>query len=204
MPEQTSSEIVGVVETGKPKNKFDKIVIFFFSVVIVVGTIGLTCVLAGAAIARYVFRLNFYGFEEIAVLIAFWLYFAGATYGSYNRTHIAVSVVESYLQESLTKRILFFSRHLITVCVCALFTYYAYDFFEFGFFGPLGDFRFRPTTQLWRIPMWTSYLAVLVGFIFMEIYFIRDLILSGKALFGGAPPSLKTDAPQQELIQGEN
>jgi TRAP-type C4-dicarboxylate transport system permease small subunit len=179
------------------KNKFDKIVIGFFSLVLVIGTIAITGVLTWATVSRYVFKRNFMGFEEIAILIACWLYFAGAAYAAYNNTHIAVSVVDSYLKDSMTKRILIFIRWLITAAVCGLFTYYAYDFFMFNFLGPLGDFRFQPTTQLWRIPMWASVLAVFVGFVFMEIYFIRNMVLSGKALFQ------KTPVPQQEPLLEE-
>jgi len=40
-------------------------------------------------------------------------------------------------------------------------------------------------------------LAVFVGFIFMEIYFIRNAIISGKALF-------QKTVPQHEPLQGEN
>jgi TRAP-type C4-dicarboxylate transport system permease small subunit len=180
------------------KNIFDKIVIGFFSLVLVLGTIAITGVLTWATVSRYVFQISFMGFEEIAILIACWLYFAGAAYAAYNNTHIAVSVVDSYLEDSLIKRILIFTRWLITASVCGLFTYYAYDFFMFNFMGPLGDFRFQPTSQLRRIPMWTSVMAVLVGFVFMEYYFIRNMILSGKALFPAKP------APQQEPLQGEN
>ena len=182
MSEQ-SIEMAGGVKTAKPKNIFDKAAVGFFSVVIVIGTIGLTCVLTGAAAARYIFRVNFFGFEEIAILLAFWVYFAGAAYGAYNNTHISVDLIDSYLKEGRFKRIMTFLRWLVTASVCGLFTYYAYRFFEFGFVGPLGNFRFRPATQFWRIPMWTSYLAVFVGFVFIEIYFIRNLISSVKALF---------------------
>jgi len=193
----TQCEIAETVEAVKPKNIFDKIVIGFFSLVLVLGTIAITGVLAWATVSRYVFKINFVGFEEIAILIACWLYFAGAAYAAFNNTHIAVSVVDSYLQDSFTKRLLIFIRWLITASVCGLFTYYAYDFFAFGFFGPLGNFRFQPTSQLWRIPLWTSYLAVFVGFIFMEVYFIRNAFLSGKALFHKTPV-------QREPLQEEN
>ena len=199
MPEQTETAVN--VEAAKPKNIFDKVVIGFFSIVIGIGTIGLTGVLTWVTVSRYIFQTNFSGFEEICVLLACWLYFAGATYGAYNNTHIAVSVVDSYMQDSLKKRGLIFLRWLTTASVCGLFVYYAYDFFAFNFFGPLGDFRFQPTSQIWRIPMWTSVLAVFVGFIFMEIYFIRNMIISGKALF---QKNHNKTVPQQEPLQGEN
>ena len=189
-------------QTIKPTNIFDKIVIFLCSLVLVFGTLALTGVLAGATGARYLFHVNFYGWDEIAVLFAFWLYFAGAAYGAFNRTHITVSVVDSYVKEGRLKRILLFLRQLITVIACGFFTYYAYRAFSFQFLGPLGDFRFQPRTQLLRIPTWTSYLPILIGFVFMQLYFTRDLILSGKALFGGGAYK-ESDVPRQEPLQEE-
>ena len=189
-------------QTVKPTNIFDKVVIFLCSIVLVIGTLILTGVLTWATAARYVFHINFYGWDERAVLLAFWLYFAGAAYGAFNRTHITVSIVDSYLQEGQLKKVLIFIRQLVTVIACGFFTYYTIRAFEFQFFGPgpRWAFRFQPRTELLRIPMWASYLPILLGFILMQLYFMRDLILSAKALFQ------KTDVPQQnqqEPLQGE-
>jgi len=164
-------------------NKANKILIGVFSVVIAVGSVALTCIIAGAAAARYIFKTNFYGYEEIAVLVAFWLYFMGAAYGAYNNTHVSADVVDAYFPPGRTKRFLTFVRWLITVCVCGLFAFYGYGFFEFGFVGPLGNFQFLPTSMVWRIPLWTSYSAIFAGLIFMEIYFLRNLVTSAVALF---------------------
>jgi TRAP-type C4-dicarboxylate transport system permease small subunit len=199
MSEQTGNEAAENAGTITPANIFDKVAIFFFSLVLVLGTLALTAVLTGATAARYLFHVNFYGFDEIAVLLAFWLYFAGSAYGAFNRTHITVSVVDSYVKEGRFKRVLMFLRHLCTVIACGFFTYYAYRAFEFQLLGPLGDFRFQAMTQIWRIPLWVSFLAILVGFVFMQIYFTRDLILSVKELFRPDAPST-----QQEPLQGEN
>ena len=200
MSEQTNNNVMeSVGKTLRPTNIFDKIVIFFCSFVLVIGTLILTGVLTGATAARYLFHVNFYGWDEIAVLLAFWLYFAGAAYGAFNRTHITVSIVDSYVKEGQFKNILLFIRQLVTVIACGFFTYYALRAFEFQFFGPgpRWEFRFQPRTQLLRIPVWTSYLPILIGFILMQLYFTRDLILSFIAL------SRKPDAPKQEHLQEE-
>lgn len=184
MSEQSLCEIAEVVESTQPKTLFDKIVVRALSAMIAVTSLAMTCVLAGAAASRRVFEINFSGYDEIAIVIGFWLYFMGAAYGAYNNTHVSADVVDAYFPESTTKRILTFLRCLITVCVCGLFTYYGFGFFEFGFVGPLGNYTFKPTSMVWRIPLWTSYLAIFAGLILMEIYFLRNLVLSVMALFG--------------------
>lgn len=202
MSEQSLRETAEAAKTEKLGSKANRILIAVFSAVIALGSIGLTLIIAGAAAARYVFKTNFYGYEEIAVLVAFWLYFTGAAYGAYNNTHVSADVVDAYFPESQAKRVLTFLRWLITVGVCGLFTCYGFDFFEFGFVGPLGNFQFLPTSMVWRIPLWTSYSAIFAGLIFMEIYFFRNLIISAKALF--SKTGLKeTILPKQDSCQEE-
>ena len=185
MSEQSLCEIADVVETKKPRNKFDRVVIGAFSVVLAANALILTLVICGAAASRYLFKINFYGYDEIVILLAFWFYFIGAAYGSYNNTHVSADVVDAYCKEGPTKRVLTFVRHLITAGICGVYMYFGYNFFMFGFAGPLGNFTFQPKSMVWRIPLWTSYSAIFVGLIFMEIYFLRNLVLSTKALFGG-------------------
>jgi TRAP-type C4-dicarboxylate transport system permease small subunit len=170
------------MSNGAERNIFDRIVVGFFTIVIVANSLLITLIIAGAAVARYIFKVNFYGYEEIAVLVAFWLYFMGAAYGSYNNTHVSADIVDAYLPECRIKRALTFVRHLVTCAVCGLFAYYGYEFFSFGFVGPLGNFQFKPTSMVWRIPLWTSYAAIFAGLILMEVYFLRNLVLSARKL----------------------
>jgi TRAP-type C4-dicarboxylate transport system permease small subunit len=164
------------------KNIFDKICVGFFSVVIVVNSLIMTLMITCAALARYVFKFNFYGYDEIVVLVAFWMYFLGAGYGAYNNSHVSADIVDAYFPECATRRILRVLRWLITCVACGLFVYYGYGYIKFSFLGPLGNFMAIPKSMVWRIPLWTSQAAIFSGLIFMEIYFLRNLVLSVGAL----------------------
>ena len=191
MSEQSLCEIAEVVESTQPKTLFDKIVVRALSAVIAVTSLAMTCVLAGAAASRRVFEINFNGYDEIAIVIGFWLYFMGAAYGAYNNTHVSADVVDAYFPEGPTKRALTFLRCLITASICCIFTYFGYHFFMFGFAGPLGNYTFQPKSMVWRIPLWTSYAAIFIGLIFMDVYFLRNLVLSVKALAAGGKGDAK-------------
>ena len=169
----------------KPKNIFDKVLIFVCSSFMFFGSMFLAIIISAAAFVRYVLGGDLYGFEEIVKLIAFWVYFMGAAYGSFNNTHVSADLVSSYVPEGIAKRILFFARDLVTFAVCGLFTWYGYTFFMFGYMGPLGTGIAIPTTTVWRIPLWTSYLSIFFGLICMSIYFFRNLFQSTAALFRG-------------------
>ncbi len=169
----------------KPRNLFDKVVVNGFSAVTLLMSVLLSILIAMATFVRYVIQGDLYGYEEWVKLFAFWLYFSGAAIGAFNRTHVSADLVQSYVPEGVAKRLLVFAKDLITVSVTLLFVWYGYGFFMFGFMGPLGTGIALPKTTIWQIPLWTSYLAIFLGLIFMAFYFTRDLLMSTKALLSG-------------------
>lgn len=176
------SECVSSVDT--PKNIFDRIIVNSFSVICFVSAVSLTLIICVATFFRYILEGNLYGYEEWVKMLAFWLYFIGAAIGAYSRTHVSADLVNAYLPDGRLKKFLIVVRNLVTVCVASLFTWYGFDFFMFGYLGPLGTGIAIPTTSVWRIPMWIGYLPVFIGLLFMVIYFARDLVLSLRDLFG--------------------
>lgn len=138
----------------------------------------LALMIGAATLMRYVFKTDLYGYEEWVKLLAFWLYFSGAACGALNGTHVSADIVNSYVPEGVFKRVLVVIKNLVTVGISGLFLYYGYGFFLFGFLGPLGNGIAVPMTTVWRIPLWTSYLAIFGGLAFMVLYFVRDLWVS--------------------------
>lgn len=169
----------------QPSNIFDKIVVNSFSLVTSSMSILLTILISLATFTRYILKGDLYGYEEWVKLLAFWLYFSGAAIGAFNGTHVSADLVQSYVPNGTLKRFLVFLKDLITVGVTALFVWYGYDFFMFGFRGPLGTGVAIPMTTIWRVPMWWSYLAVFLGLVFMLYYFSVYLFKSAKELFLG-------------------
>ncbi|MCF7935904.1 MAG: TRAP transporter small permease [Synergistales bacterium] len=173
----------------KPENLFDKIVINGFSLVAFTMAILLVVLICTTTILRYVFQIDLFGYEEWVKLFAFWLYFSGAAMGAFDGTHISADVVEAYFPSGHFKRAIIVVKDLVTVGVSLLFVWYGYNFFMFGFLGPLGTGIALPKTTTWQIPLWTWYLAVLLGLLFMSVYFIGELVRSVKHLITGGRTS---------------
>ncbi|WP_232207755.1 TRAP transporter small permease [Aminomonas paucivorans] len=157
----------------------------FFSLVCFSMSVLLAALITAATLMRYVFQADLYGYEEWVKLFAFWLYFCGAGYGAFNKSHVSADLVTAYIPEGGFKRFLAFLKDLVTFAVTCLFLYYGYEFFMFGFRGPLGTGIALPMTTIWRIPLWTSYLAITLGLFFMAWYFGVALLQSAKALLKG-------------------
>ena len=179
------AEETEVVNVRQPKCLFDKITISFYSVVCFVMSILLMVIITAATLMRYIFEMDLYGYEEWVKIFAFWLYFMGAGYGAFAGTPISADLVTAYLKDGVFKRALIFVKCVITLGVTLLFTKYGWDYFIFGFLGPLGTGVAIPKTVAWRIPLWTAYAAIFLGLLSMSYYFLWDTIRAGKALFGG-------------------
>lgn len=167
------------------KTPVDKVLIPLFSVVTIISSLLLSLIISAAAFTRYIIGGDLYGFEEWVKLFAFWLYFMGGAYGAFNDTHVSADIVDSYMQEGTFKRAVIFLRNFITTAISLLFTWYGYDFFMFGFMGPLGTGVAIPRTTVWQIPLWTSYLAIFLGLIFMSYYFLMRTLRNFRALVTG-------------------
>lgn len=170
----------------KPTNLFDKFTVSTYSIVCFSMSILLVIIISAATIMRYILEMDLYGYEEWIKIFAFWLYFMGAGYGAFAGTHVSADLVQSYVKEGTFKRILIVTKCAITLGVTLLFTWYGFDFFIFGYAGPLGTGVAIPKTVAWRIPLWTAYLSIFLGLLSMSYYFAWDLVRAGKALvFGG-------------------
>ena len=181
----TSASAQDELAVRKPENIFDKVVVSFYSIVCFVMSILLVVIISCATIMRYVLEMDLYGYEEWIKIFAFWLYFMGAGYGAFAGTHVSADLIQSYMKESMFKRLIIFIRTLITLGVTLLFTWYGYDFFMFGFAGPLGTGVAIPRSVAWRIPLWTAYLSIFLGLVSMSYYFFWDMVRAGKALIKG-------------------
>ena len=82
-----------------------------------------------AVIKRYCFKGNFYGSDEIIMLFAFWLYFMGASYGSFENSHIKADLLNVYIKNMRVKDGITVFAQLCTVVVNTIVLAWATRFF---------------------------------------------------------------------------
>lgn len=183
MEDNENEDLISTVRVAT--NPFDKVVIRSFAIICFVMAMLLALIISAATIMRYILEMDLYGYEEWIKIFAFWLYFMGAGYGAFAGSHVSADLVQSYVREGTLKRLLLFVKTVVTLGVTLLFTWYGWDFFYFGFAGPLGTGVAIPKTVAWRIPLWTGYLPIFIGLLFMSYYFAWDMIRAAKELFTG-------------------
>ncbi len=122
-----------------------------------------------SVILRYIFQTDLYGLEEIVTLVAFWLYFIGSSYGSFEKSQISADILTMYIKNEKYKQIVIIISSTITTVIGLLGTYWAFDFFTWGIV-------MKAASPVYRIPMIVPQSAIFVSFCLMSLYNIVYLV----------------------------
>lgn len=133
------------------------------TVLIVIGgaVIALTVVLQ--VLLRYVFKLPLFGLEEFSRLVAVWVYFIGAIYGTKFDNHVQGDVAERFFKSHRAKTIVKITTWCLSLAVCCLFLYHSSTYCIWIY--NTGE----RTTGLWW-PRITSVGSMFFGAFFMTLY----------------------------------
>ncbi|MGI6181127.1 MAG: TRAP transporter small permease [Agathobaculum sp.] len=138
----------------------------------IIGSVVSTACMVYAVIVRYIFTGNFYGSDEVIMLFAFWLYFMGAAYGSFENSHIKADLLNVYIKNMRVKDGIAVFAQFCTVVVNTVILVWATRYFtsEIAKWGL--------STSL-KIPLVIPKSAIFFGFLLMEFYHVyylqRDL-----------------------------
>lgn len=144
-----------------------------FSAMILLGLL-----MAAQVFMRYVISLPFLGMEEMAPMLAVWIYFIGMAYCSRERDHIEGGVMTLLTQN---RQILLSLRLLGSiVCFVALlfFFKYGYDFASF-------NIQVNRKSTYMRLPKYLWDFSMIFGLALMSFYMALQIFLEARALFTG-------------------
>jgi TRAP-type C4-dicarboxylate transport system permease small subunit len=142
------------------------LVVFAASIIIV----ALICTIV---VLRYVFEMDLYGMEELAVFVGIWLFFIGASYASQQREQISADVIPQYLRNPAACGGLELLTTIVSLGVCVLAAYWAWDWLSWGLERPA-------RSPVHDIPMTVTHTAVLASFILMSVFTLRDVVVRGR------------------------
>ena len=118
---------------------------------------------------RYVFGSPLFGVEELVTMIAMWLYFLGASYGAYERSHIKAELVHLWFKSPRSLAMVNAFSSLITVSLSLIMVGWSYPYFIWGV-------QEGETSQALLLPMVLSQSAIFFGSILMSLYFMAELV----------------------------
>ena len=129
---------------------------------------------------RYVFGSPLFGVEELITMIAMWMYFLGAAYGAYERSHIKAELVHLWFKKPRSLAVINSIGSFITVVLSLIMVSWSYPYFVWGI-------QEGEMSQALLLPMVLSQSAVFFGAILMSIYFIAELVDNILESFGRPP-----------------
>jgi TRAP-type C4-dicarboxylate transport system permease small subunit len=134
---------------------------------LMVTSILVTLIVFGSVILREL-NLNFLGYEEILIIVAFWLYMLGTAYGSYEQSHITADIIVVMMKEGRLKSILAIIRNTLTLVLGIIFLLWALELVEWTV---IMDTR----TPVWRIPLTVGQSSILLGLVIANFYHLMYL-----------------------------
>ncbi len=142
-----------------------------------------TLLVFASVLMRYIFHYPGMEVEEIATLVAFWLYFTGAIYGSYERTHIKTELIHLIFKKPRAYALVKAIASLVVFILAIIMAYWGYVFFIWG----IEKWGRSPVLLL---PMVYSQSSIFIGAIFMSFYFFIELVDNIRQALGMAPVSM--------------
>jgi len=118
---------------------------------------------------RYVLGSPLFGIEELILFIGMWLYFMGASYGAYERSHIKAELINIWCKSERSLAILRTVASIFTVILAVTLVTWTYPFF-------LWELKKGGTSQALLLPKIICQSAVFFGSVLMAFYFILELI----------------------------
>ena len=129
----------------------------------------LTAAMFAEIVTRYFFNTSLFGLEEFVGYTAVWVYFIGAAYGSYERSHIKAEFIDVLFRGPRLSKGIRSIAAAISTWMCIIFTKWSYDFVA-------ESIQMNERSPTHNVPMVYFHSALLVGGVLMTIYFIWETI----------------------------
>lgn len=148
--------------------------------IMVASTLLLLVILGIVVILRYTVHKDFFGYDEIAIMGAYYMYFIGASYAMYDGTHVKADIIVNYFPEKI-RYILKAVAGTIQTLLSIYMTYLAYKLVSHSI-------EVHQITASYSLPYAIPQTAVLIGIalmtFYMGIYTIMDICDCAEKLKG--------------------
>lgn len=118
---------------------------------------------------RYIVKSDLYASEEIATLLAMWLYFISAGYASYENSHIRADILMEFVKKEMARKVIKCFNQGVAIIVLVFLVYWGIEFAAWSI-GAGGK------TAGWKIPYIYSQIPITIGFFIMLVYSIYHFI----------------------------
>lgn len=130
--------------------------------IIVLAAASVVLLFIAEVLARYIFNINFVGYDEIVLLAVVWLYFIGGGYAMYKREHISAEMLQLFLKGRKLQ-----GARLVTIwltfVIAVVLVKWGIDFTTYSLASP-------SYTIALGIPKIAGQLSLVVGYVLVAVY----------------------------------
>ncbi|KAF1077857.1 TRAP transporter small permease [Halodesulfovibrio sp. MK-HDV] len=133
--------------------------------ILIVTSLLVVFIISCVVFMRYVLQIDLFAYDELVMIVAFWMYFIGAAYGSYEDSQIKADIIQVALVDTrpkLAAYINLFARSL-ELFLAANIAYWSWSLVYW-------QFKFMGHTMGWGIPILVPQSAIFLGFALMTLY----------------------------------
>lgn len=149
-------------------------------IILVITSLTVVGIICAAVIMRYIFHTDLFAYDELVMITAFWLYFIGAAYGSYEDSHIKADIIQISLSPTHPK-----AAAVIGLIARGLELFLAFTITQWAWSLLSWQFKFMGHTMGWGIPIAVPQGAIFLGFLLMAFYALIHFIKELKMLISG-------------------
>lgn len=143
--------------------KLDQVLMKFFNATMISANFILGLLILVGAFMRYVLKKDFYGQEEIVLMIAFWMYFIGSAVATREDSQVSADLLSSVLKSEKSQAVLALVRTVITLFLYVILLKWSFDYLSWSI-------AMRPTTAVYKIPMYIAHASLFVSFLLSVVY----------------------------------
>jgi len=148
--------------TGYSLVMAQKIILIFASLI-------LAGVMAFEVFSRYFLGYPVWGWEELAMISAMWLYMIGAAMAAYEGAHLKTDIMSLWVKNQRNLGIIRVLTTLISLVMAGFMAYWSSSLLFWGLERP-------QTTAVFEIPWVVAQGSLFVAGVMISIYFLRDLL----------------------------
>lgn len=145
--------------------------------ILITTSITIVLIMGCVVFMRYVLETDFFAYDEVIMVLAFWMYFIGSAYGSHEDSQIKADIIQVALIDNHPKATAYinvFSRALEVIFSISI-SYWAWSLISW-------QLKFMGKTMGWGIPLIVPQGAIAIGFYLMSFYSIVHFCKSVKAV----------------------
>jgi TRAP-type C4-dicarboxylate transport system permease small subunit len=114
-------------------------------------------------ITRYILHKNFFGMDDILMILMITMYFWGAGYASYDEEQISADIVTSLMKSEKKIMVMRVIQNVVSTFVCLIYAKWFWDYIAYNFVA-------GSRTSVLKVPYWIPQSAIFAAFALMFLY----------------------------------